>query len=147
MLRTLIAALAVAGLCFAQAPAAAATPVVKIIRIFSGADGETHAEEVPLPMGALRNGASFSPNAPAQSILFMSRPGPVVEDWHSAPREQYAITMSGRAEMEIGGGKRIPLPPGSVVLIADTTGKGHRVHVLSNEPWVAAFVPLAPAAK
>ena len=118
-----------------------------MIRIYSGADGETHAEETRVALGAPRAGAAFSDALKADNIRFMTRSGPSVEEWHAAPRRQYAITISGKAEIEIGGGKRVPLVPGGVLLIEDTKGKGHRVHVLTAEGWTAAFVPLAEVAK
>jgi quercetin dioxygenase-like cupin family protein len=81
----------------------------------------------------------------AEGMVFLRRTAGTVEEWHAAPRRQYAITLTGHAELEIGGGRRIPLVPGGVVLIEDTSGKGHRVHV-GSEDWTAAFVPVpAPA--
>src|SRR5256886_9663951 len=46
-------------------------------------------------------------------------------DWHTAPRRQYVITLSGQGELEVAGGKKIPVGPGHIELVEDTTGKGH----------------------
>ena len=35
------------------------------------------------------------------------------------------ITLSGHGELEISGGKKILVGPGSINLVEDVTGKGH----------------------
>ena len=47
------------------------------------------------------------------------------DDWHRAPRRQYVIKLSGRGEIEVAGGKKISVGPGSIDLVEDTTSKGH----------------------
>jgi quercetin dioxygenase-like cupin family protein len=44
--------------------------------------------------------------------------------WHTAPRPQYVITLSGQGELEVSGGKKIRVEPGYMDLVEDTTGKG-----------------------
>src|SRR5207244_12516212 len=46
-------------------------------------------------------------------------------DWHTAPRRQYVITVSGESEVIIGDGTHIRLYPGHIMLAEDTTGQGH----------------------
>lgn len=53
------------------------------------------------------------------------------------------ITLSGRGEIEVAGGKKIPLVPGHVELIEDTTGKGHITLVLGSEDRVTLWLPLS----
>jgi quercetin dioxygenase-like cupin family protein len=130
-----IAALFLSGLLYAQTG-------IPLTRIFSGADGQTHAEEIRVDLGVPRNGGAFSPQMKAETMTFLRRAANALEDWHTAPRRQYAITLSGHAELEIGDGKSVPLAPGGVVLIEDTSGKGHRVRTTAEE-WTAVFVPVA----
>jgi len=130
-----IAGLLLSGLVYAQTG-------IPVMRIFAGSDGQTHAEEIHVDLGSPRNGGMFSPPMKAETMTFLRRAANAVEEWHTAPRRQYAITLSGHAELEIGGGKSVPLVPGGVVLIEDTTGKGHRVRTGAEE-WTAVFVPVA----
>lgn len=62
--------------------------------------------------------------------------------WHNVPERTLVLTVGGSGEMETGDGQKIELRPGTIVLIEDTTGAGHRS---SNGPEgrVALFVPLA----
>ncbi len=64
--------------------------------------------------------------------LRRAAPG-TVSDWHTAPRRQYVIIFSGQGELEVSGGKKIPVGPGHIELVEDTTGKGHITRVTGNE--------------
>src|ERR1700739_4968565 len=66
-----------------------------------------------------------------------------VQDWHAAPSRRYVITLSGRGELEVSGGKKIPVGPGHVLLVEDTTGKGHITRVPSPDDRVVMSLPIA----
>jgi hypothetical protein len=53
------------------------------------------------------------------------------------------ITLSGRGELEVSGGKKIPLGPGQINLIEDTTGKGHITRNLGPDNRIVVTIPLA----
>src|ERR1700719_425699 len=67
---------------------------------------------------------SYKLLATAGAELRRAPPGRVA-DWHTAPRRQYVITLSGHGELEISGGKKLLVGPGSIELVEDVTGKGH----------------------
>ena len=69
--------------------------------------------------------------------------GGSVDDWHRAPRLQYVITLSGRGEIEVAGGKKISIGPGTIDLVEDTTGKGHITKAMGTEDRVTLQLPLA----
>jgi quercetin dioxygenase-like cupin family protein len=66
-----------------------------------------------------------------------------VSDWHTAPRRQYVITLSGRGELEVAGGIKIPVEPGHIELVEDTTGKGHITRVVGTEDRVTLQIPIS----
>src|SRR5439155_16906995 len=71
-----------------------------------------------------------------------------VSDWHTAPRRQYVITLSGHGELEVAGGKKIAVGPGHIELVEDTTGKGHITRVTGTEERVTLQLPLTdPSAR
>jgi hypothetical protein len=53
------------------------------------------------------------------------------------------ITLSGHAELEVAGGKKISLGPGSIDLVEDTTGKGHITRTLGTEDRVTIQIPIS----
>ena len=86
----------------------------------TGQDGQTHAEEIQADFTA--NGAYKMAVTGAQ----LHRMSPSANaGWHPGPRRQYVITLSGQGEIEVADGKKIPVGPGNIDLIEDTTGKGH----------------------
>jgi hypothetical protein len=118
----------------------------RIWRVYSGADGKSHIEELPLAMKPFvdTEGAhgEAGPTQAVTGITFrVSQPGYKL-DWHCAPRRQYSISLTGTTEIEVGDGTVARLGPGDVVLAEDLTGQGHVTRVVGDEPRFYAIVPL-----
>ena len=63
--------------------------------------------------------------------------------FHTAPRRQYVITLSGESEVEFGDGTKIRLYPGHILLAEDTTGQGHISRSVGSADRISLFIPLA----
>jgi hypothetical protein len=110
-------------------------------RLYTGPDGQTHAEKVEAKFGP--NGTdAFKLMAGAGAEIRRAPPGRVA-DWHTAPRRQYVITLSGRGEVELVDGTKIELGPGSIDLAEDLTGKGHITRTIGNEDRVTIAIPVS----
>ena len=111
---------------------------ITMTRIYTGADGLSHAEVVEMKLNGnatemfKATGVEFSRRAPNNS-----------NEWHVGPRRQFVITLSGRGEIEVAGGQKVPVGPGHINLIEDTTGKGHITRNLGTEDRIAITIPLA----
>lgn len=98
----------------------AASTEARLIRIYSTPDGESHVEHLPI-----------SPDAGAVDITQMTAgvydrsTSTTPADWHTAPRKQFAINMTGELEVELSSGARQKIGAGDLVFLEDTTGKGH----------------------
>ncbi len=114
---------------------------VKITRLYTGPDGQTHAQEIEVKFGPGGTDA-FKLAAGAGAEVRRAPPGRVA-DWHTAPRRQYVITLSGHGEVELIDGTKIPLGPGSIDLAEDLTGKGHITRVIGNEDRVTIAIPVS----
>jgi hypothetical protein len=114
---------------------------VMINRLYTGPDGQTHAEEIEAKFAPVGEAGAYKLLANAGAELRRAPPGRVV-DWHTAPRRQYVITLSGHAELEVAGGKKILLGPGSIDLVEDVTGKGHITRIVGNEDRVTIQIPV-----
>jgi len=118
--------------------AAQARKPIMMTRIYTGPDGMSHAEQIPMKL----NG-DVSEMMKATGVEFSRRaPGPV-SDWHVGPRRQFVITLSGRAELEVAGGQKVSVEPGHISLIEDTTGKGHTTRNIGPEDRIVVTIPLA----
>jgi hypothetical protein len=115
---------------------------VFITRLYTGPDGQTHAEEIEAKFTPGNTNDVFKMIAITGAELHRGRAGSV-SDWHTAPRRQYVITLSGRGELEVAGGKKIPVEPGHIELVEDTTGKGHITRVVGTEDRVTLQLPFS----
>ena len=121
------------------APAAQTHKRVTIHRLFTGPDGQTHVEEIEAlsPEG----GNMYKLMGNAGAVINRAPPGRVA-DWHTAPRRQYVITLSGHGQVELNDGTKIDLGPGSIDLAEDLTGKGHITRVIGNEDRITISIPV-----
>ncbi len=110
---------------------------IMMTRIYTGPDGLAHAEEVEMKL----NG-NATEMIKATGIEFSRRAPNISGDWHTGPRRQFVITLSGRGEIEVAGGKKVAVGPGQINLIEDTTGKGHITRNLGTEDRIAITIPL-----
>jgi quercetin dioxygenase-like cupin family protein len=115
---------------------------VMMTRLYTGPDGQTHAEEVEAKFTAGGNNEVYKLMGITGAELHRA-PAGTVQDWHNAPRRQYVITLSGQGEVEVAGGKKIHLGPGHIDLVEDTTGKGHITRTIGNEDRVTLTLPLS----
>ena len=113
-----------------------------ITRLFTGPDGQTHAEEIEAKFAPGGGNDVYKLMANSGAEIHRAPPGRVA-DWHTAPRRQYVITLSGHAELEVAGGKKISLGPGSIDLVEDTTGKGHITRTVGTEDRVTIQIPVS----
>ena len=115
---------------------------VFVTRLYTGQDGQTHAEEIEANFTAAGTNDAFKMMDISGAELHRA-PAGRVSDWHTAPRRQYVITLSGRGELEVSGGKKIPVEPGHIELVEDTTGKGHITRVVGTEERVTLQLSLS----
>ena len=108
-----------------------------IFRLYTGADGKSHIEELDLSAHP-----ELTSTIAAQDIAFREwAPGHFI-DWHPAPRRQYIISLSGLIEIGLEDGATHRFVPGDARLVEDTTGKGHTTLVPGDEPGITAVIPL-----
>ena len=117
------------------------------LRIFADQSGESHMEELALAMLPKQIFPKL-PHLHLSSVLTATGlsfcrvpPGMTEVTWHNSPSRKIVIWLTGEIEYETSDGMVRRLPPGSVVLSEDTTGKGH----ISRHPpegQLLAFIDL-----
>jgi hypothetical protein len=113
---------------------------VKVIRVYTGSDDESHFEDLDIPQADGQYGA-MSDLVPATGVLFRTTPSGLSIDFHTAPRRQFVITLAGVVEIETGDGSSRRLGPGDILLADDTTGHGHISRDIEG-PRRSIFVPI-----
>jgi hypothetical protein len=118
------------------------TPI-KVTRLFTGPDGKTHVEEREIPLKPQGRGTELSESIAVSGLQFRTTNQDYNLDWHTAPRRQYVVTLSGESEVELDGGRKIRLGPGHILLAEDTTGQGHISRAVGTADRVSLFITLA----
>jgi hypothetical protein len=109
---------------------------MQFCRLYSGDDGKSHFEELDQQEGSKH----FLTSVAAKALVFkndINRDD--LHGWHTAPRRQWCITLSGSVEIGLGDGTKKTFGSGDVFLAEDVTGQGHTAKPTN---WVRAFVHL-----
>jgi hypothetical protein len=103
---------------------------MKYLRLYTGADGETHFDEHEMSMGSVpgRNSPGHAWKSGSEAVFLSSKQdsGQALDVWHPAPDRQFIVTLAGETEIEASDGEIRRFGPGDILLVEDTTGKGHR---------------------
>ena len=123
-------------------------PQARYVRLFADEHGESHFADVELGLEPV----DFAPPAPPLQVAplfpatrcwFVAAPA----DWdglipHPAPRRQLFCNLRGEYEVAASDGTVRRFPPGSVLLLEDTAGKGHATRVIGDGEVLIVAVAL-----
>jgi hypothetical protein len=118
-------------------------------RIYNDNKGETHFEDISIKLEPF----DFAPPAPPLNIakpietertILCTIPAEWFGNWHPTPHRQFYIQLSGNLEVEVSDGEIRRFSAGSLVLLEDTTGKGHLTREMGSKGVNAVFVQLPP---
>jgi quercetin dioxygenase-like cupin family protein len=117
-----------------------------ITRLYTGADGQSHAEntDVAWRPAKLRAELDESESVKVTAAQFLRWPRGFVWEGHPASKRQYVVVVSGRGEVDVVGGKKVQLAPGRVLLAEDVRGKGHTTRVGADEDLVMLLLSIEP---
>jgi quercetin dioxygenase-like cupin family protein len=117
-----------------------------ITRLYTGADGQSHAEDTDIAWrpAKLRAELDESESVRVAAAQFLRWPRGFAWEGHPASKRQYVVVVSGRGEVDVVGGKKVQLAPGRVLLAEDVTGKGHTTRVGADEDLVMLLLPIEP---
>jgi hypothetical protein len=107
---------------------------MQFCRLYTGADGKSHFEDLDQNQGS----ELFLTSLPSKALVFKNDVNREdLHGWHTAPRRQWCITLSGSVEIGLGDGTKRIFCAGDVFLAEDLTGEGHTAKPAN---WVRAFV-------
>jgi hypothetical protein len=116
---------------------------MKVHRIFAGSDGESHFDELDIPLLAAGDIGSLSETFPVTGIIFRETDKDYHYDWHNAPCRQFVLMLEGSVEIEASDGTLRTLNTGDILLAEDTHGRGHISRAVDGQPRKSVFVTLA----
>lgn len=118
------------------------TTTFQVTRIFSDEYGESHFENIEIPLNFAGDIGSLSEALPAKSIIFREVLPSYDYDFHNAPQKQYIILLDGEIEIETSLGEKRLFGAGKILLVEDTTGKGHRTKNTRQQARRSIFITL-----
>jgi hypothetical protein len=126
--------------------AADAPPSFSYLHLYADSKGESHFKQAELSFSPIqRAGQSGGPLAHpltgTEGAMFLRLKSGAQEDWHTAPRKWFLIVVQGISEVTASDGEKRQLTPGMMMLMDDTTGKGHQTRTVGPEDHVAVVIP------
>jgi uncharacterized cupin superfamily protein len=113
-----------------------------ITRVYSDPNGDSHFEDLALPLEDRGSVGRLSDVLPATGIVFREVEPSYDWDFHTAPQKQYIILLDGEIEIETSLGDKRIFKAGDVLLVEDTTGKGHKTRNLQPIRRRSIFITL-----
>ena len=110
---------------------------MKYIRLSADHAGESHFEDVEIEF----TDSEYTSSAPPLGLSmmsattefgFMRTPAGWESDWHRATARNFFVVVSGEWEVIASDGDARRFGPQSLLLVEDTTGKGHKSRVVSD---------------
>lgn len=115
---------------------------MKITRVYAGDDGESHFDDVDILLRDAGSIGRLSVRHPVKDIIFRENDADYDYDWHHAPQRQYIVLLDGEIEIETSDGEKRRFAGGDILLVEDTTGRGHRTRTVNKKPRRSVFVTL-----
>lgn len=115
---------------------------MKVTRIYTGDDGESHFEEIEIPLRDAGDIGSLSETFKATGMILRETSGDYDYDFHNAPQRQYVVMLDGGVDIELGDGSSRRFTTGDILLAEDVTGRGHRSRAVNGRPRKSLFITL-----
>jgi hypothetical protein len=106
---------------------------MKITRIFSDKDGESYFEDIEIPLINQGEIGFLSEDIEVKKLQFRKVSADYDYDFHHAPQRQYIVLLDGGVEIETSLGEIKQFQTGEILLVEDTSGKGHKTKNLEKK--------------
>lgn len=113
-----------------------------ITRVYADAHGDSRFEDITVPLKSNGEIGFLSDEEPVKGIIFREVTPGYDYDFHNAPQQQYIILLDGGVEIETSLGEKRTFNTGEILLVEDTTGKGHKTRNLEQKPRKSVFITL-----
>jgi quercetin dioxygenase-like cupin family protein len=114
------------------------------VRLYADSDGESHFQDLENELAAVNFAPSMpelfvSPYLPAAQVSFFGAPAGWHSDWHPSAARNLFCVICGEWEITVSDGQERRFSQGDVILVEDTSGKGHTSRVIGDEESLATL--------
>jgi hypothetical protein len=115
---------------------------MKIHRLYTDDKGESHFTDVEIEYSETTSAGRLSQRLPVTGLIFREVPPTYDLDWHPAPRRQYIVNLDNGVQLTASDGESRVIGAGEIVLVEDTTGKGHLSKAVNSRIRHCLFITL-----
>lgn len=115
---------------------------MKVAHLYAGTDGESHFEEVEIPLSVTGPLRRASKDFQATGVSFKEYEKDYEIGWHPTSHREFVIMLEGAFEIEVGDGSKRQFGPGSIIMVEDTTGRGHMARTINHRSRKCIIVTL-----
>ena len=115
---------------------------MRIHNLYTDAQGQSHFRDIEVEWAEEGPAGKLSKRLPATGIIFRETRAEYDLDWHPAPRRQYIVNLDAGVQITASDGEVRVIGAGEVILVEDTTGKGHLSKAVENKIRNCIFVPV-----
>ena len=115
---------------------------MRIHNLYTDSNGESHFRDIEIEWAEERRGSKLSKRLPATGIIFRETLPDNSLDWHPAPRRQYIVNLEAGVKLTASDGESRVISTGEVILVEDTTGKGHLSQGIGGKLRHSLFIPV-----
>jgi hypothetical protein len=115
---------------------------MRIHNLYADASGQSHFRDIEVEWVEETRAGRLSKRLPASGIIFRQVPPTYDLDWHPAPRRQYIINLDAGVRITASDGESRVIGAGEVILVEDTTGRGHLSKSVDGAVRHCIFMPI-----
>jgi len=115
---------------------------VRVTRVYATADGGSAFDDVEIELSDHGMVGRLSGWVRANDVAFRENPADYDWDWHCAPARQLIVLLDGAIEIEVTTGEKRAFGGGDVLLVEDTSGRGHRTRTTDGRSRRSLFIRL-----
>ena len=115
---------------------------MRVHNLYVDDKGETHFRDIKIEWVEEGPAGKLSKRLPATGIIFREVQPSYDLDWHPAPRRQYIINLDAGVQITASDGEARIIKAGEVILVEDTSGKGHLSKAVESKIRNCIFVPV-----
>lgn len=110
------------------------TPMNAIaLKIFADAGGESHFEDMPIPLEDKGKFGLMSAPFANDGLIFREVGADYDSGWHCVPQPLFLVILEGTLNIRASNGEERNCGPGTVIYAVDTEGRGHRTTAANNQ--------------
>lgn len=105
---------------------------VMVTKLSVNEDMDSYFENIMIPTADLKPLGKYSEPVDVKQLYFRNSLAESSYDLHLAPKQQFIIYLSGKAEITTSKGEKRTFQSGDILFAADLTGKGHKSNMLEE---------------